>query len=79
MAGHARGPSHSLWGAAVLLPALCCVALPLLAAAGAGAGIALLAFGVTLGALVFGAALVGLVFALRRRRAQASRVPVERA
>jgi hypothetical protein len=57
---------------------VCCAALPLLVAAGVGTGIAFLAFGVTLGALLLVAALAGLVLVLRRRRAQASRLPVER-
>jgi hypothetical protein len=73
-----RSGTGALWTAAVLLPALCCAALPLLVATGVGAGIVLLAFGVTLGALMLGAAVVGLVFTLRRRRAQTSRLPVER-
>ena len=76
--GNEKRPQRALWGAAVLLPVLCCAALPLFAAAGASAGIALLGVGVMLGALVLGAALVGLVLALRRRRAQACRLPVQR-
>jgi hypothetical protein len=58
---------------------LCCAAFPLLVAAGTDVGIALLFVGVTLGALVLGVALVGLGFALYRRRARASHLPVERA
>lgn len=73
-----RRPTRTLWSAAVLLPVLCCAALPLLAAAGASAGIALLGVGAALGALVLGASLVGLVLALRRHRAQACRLPVQR-
>jgi hypothetical protein len=67
-----------LWSIAVLLPVLCCALLPVLVAAGASAGIALLAVGVTLGAMVLGVALLGFVFVLRRRRAPTGRLPVER-
>src|SRR6266511_3571171 len=49
-----RRGTGPLWTAAVLLPVLCCAALPLLVAAGTSAGIALLVVGVTLGALVLG-------------------------
>jgi hypothetical protein len=66
-----------LGSVAILLPVLRCAAVPFLAAAGASAGIAL-GVGVTLGALVLATGLIGLTLAVRRRRAQACRLPVQR-
>jgi len=67
-----------LGSVAILIPVLCCAAVPFLAAAGASAGIALLGLGVTLGALVLATGLIGLTLAVRPRRAQACRLPVQR-
>jgi hypothetical protein len=77
-----EGPDEStragvLWSAAVLIPVLCCVAIPLLAVASASAGIALLGVGATLGVLLLAAGLIGLIVTLRRRRTQACRLPVQ--
>jgi hypothetical protein len=55
-----------LGSAAILLPLLCCAAVPFLAAAGASAGIALLGVSVILGALLLATGLIGLTLAVRR-------------